>query len=162
MVMRDNKALAAWDLAGATEAGFEVDALSKAIEFCLANESKMDRDIGKALAEGHFEEPWPIGKTVGPTKDRSDPSGVILRRGQVAAFWGDVDRVDMTFSISKSYLALCAGIAVDDGLIPDIDAPVRELVKDGQFDSEQNSAITWRQLLQLTSEWEGTLWDKPD
>ncbi|WP_205123496.1 serine hydrolase domain-containing protein [Marimonas lutisalis] len=68
----------------------------------------------------------------------------------------------MTFSVSKSYLALCAGIAVDEGLIPDIHAPVRELVHDGGFDSDKNRDITWVQLLQLTSEWEGTLWDKPD
>jgi hypothetical protein len=29
----------------------------------------------------------------------------------------------MTFSISKSYLSLCMGIAVKDGIIPDIHAP---------------------------------------
>ena len=68
----------------------------------------------------------------------------------------------MTFSISKSYLALCAGIAVADGLIPDVNDPVRNLVKDGGFESPQNKDITWAQMLQLTSEWEGVLWDKPD
>lgn len=144
------------------EAGFEPDALARAIDYCLSNDSKMDRNIGKALEDGHFGEPWPIGKTIGPVKDREDPSGVILRGGKIVASWGDVDRVDMTFSISKSYLAICAGIAVDDGLIPDLDAPVRDLVDDGCFDSQQNQNITWRQLLQLTSEWEGSLWDKPD
>ena len=76
--------------------------------------------------------------------------------------WGDPHRVDMTFSISKSYLALCAGIAVADGLIPDVNDPVRNLVKDGGFESPQNKDITWTQMLQLTSEWEGVLWDKPD
>ena len=30
------------------------------------------------------------------------------------------------------------------------------------FDSEHNRSITWRHLLQQTSEWQGTLWDKPD
>ena len=30
------------------------------------------------------------------------------------------------------------------------------------FDSPQNRDITWKHLLQLTSEWEGTLRDKPD
>ena len=33
---------------------------------------------------------------------------------------------------------------------------------DGGFETDQNREITWAQLLQLTSEWEGTLWDKPD
>ena len=35
-------------------------------------------------------------------------------------------------------------------------------MKDGCFDSDQNKEITWAHMLQLTSEWEGTLWDKPD
>jgi len=87
---------------------------------------------------------------------------VIIRNGRIAAEWGNVDRIDMTFSATKSYLSLCAGIAVDDGLIPDIHAPVRDLVDDGGFDCEQNRSVTWSQLLQLTSEWQGTLWDKPD
>ncbi|MFM7611874.1 MAG: serine hydrolase domain-containing protein, partial [Alphaproteobacteria bacterium] len=64
--------------------------------------------------------------------------------------------------IAKSYLALLAGIAVADGLIPDIDRPVRELVDDGGFDAPQNRAITWRHMLTNTSEWEGELWGKHD
>ena len=143
-------------------AGFDPGKLRAAVQFALDHESEMDRDIGAALEAGHFDEPPDIGKTIGPVKDRAGPSGMILRHGRLVAEWGDIDRVDMTFSISKSYLALCAGIAVDDGLIADIDAPVRELVRDGSFGSPQNRAITWRQLLNLTSEWQGTLWDKPD
>lgn len=151
-----------WDAAHVRQAGFDPDRLAQAISFAKDNESKMDRDVGAALAAGHFEEPWPIGQTIGPVKDRGDPAGLILRAGQTVAAWGVTDRVDMTFSVSKSYITLCAGIAFDDGLIRDVDAPVRELVQDGGFDSPQNRDITWRQLLQLTSEWEGTLWDKPD
>lgn len=160
--MADGQEQAGWDSARVRQAGFDPEALKGAVAFALRNESRMDRDIGKALAAGHFEEPWPIGQTIGPVKHRGDPSGLILRHGAAVASWGDVTRVDMTFSVSKSYIALCAGIAVDDGLIPSVDAPVRELVRDGGFDSAQNRDITWRQLLQLTSEWEGTLWDKPD
>lgn len=138
------------------------EALEPAIRFALDNESTMNRDIAQALEDGHFAEPWPIRQTIGPVKPRENPSGMIIQHGETLATWGDIDRVDMTFSISKSYLALLAGIAVDDGLIPDIHAPVRDLVDDGGFDSDQNQAITWAQMLQLTSEWEGTLWDKPD
>jgi CubicO group peptidase (beta-lactamase class C family) len=68
----------------------------------------------------------------------------------------------MSFSIAKSYLALLAGAAVARGLIPDLDGPVGARVRDGGFDSPQNRAITWRHLLQQTSEWQGTLWGKPD
>ena len=144
------------------EAGFNAARLEAAVEFAIENESKMNRDINIALAEGHFEEPWPIGKTIGPVKERKDPSGIILRHGKIVRTWGDPNRVDMTFSISKSYLALCAGIAVEDGLIQDVNEPVRNLAKDSGFDTAQNRDITWAQMLQLTSEWQGTLWDKPD
>ena len=39
--------------------GVQEQLLSKAIEFAIRNESKMDRDIGAALEQGHFEEPRP-------------------------------------------------------------------------------------------------------
>ena len=151
-----------WHINSCEQAGFNAARLEAAVDFALENESKMNRDIGVALAQGHFEDPWPIGKTIGPVKPRAEPSGVILRYGKLVKTWGDPHRVDMTFSISKSYLALCAGIAVADGLIPDVNDPVRNLVKDGGFESPQNKDITWAQMLQLTSEWEGVLWDKPD
>ena len=67
----------------------------------------------------------------------------------------------MTFSISKSYLSTIAGLALDCGLIRDVHQPVRDYVNDGGFDSPHNAQITWHHLLQQTSEWEGTLWDKP-
>jgi CubicO group peptidase (beta-lactamase class C family) len=68
----------------------------------------------------------------------------------------------MTFSVAKSYLALLAGLAVGDGLIPDLDARVAETVRDGGFDGKHNGAITWRHLLQNTSEWEGALFGKSE
>jgi CubicO group peptidase (beta-lactamase class C family) len=87
---------------------------------------------------------------------------VVVRRGWLVAEWGDTARADMTFSVTKSYLALLAGLAVADGLIKSLDDPARELALDDGFESPQNRAITWRQLLQQTSEWEGTVWGKPD
>ena len=54
------------------------------------------------------------------------------------------------------------GIAIKDGIIPEINAPVKDIVRHGRFDNGQNNEITWAQMLQLMSEWEGTLWDKPD
>ena len=153
---------ASWQRATPNDCGLDASALQQAVDFAIAHESKMNRDIRQALEDGHFAEPPPINKIVGPVIDRGDPNGVIILGGKIVAEWGDVDRVDMTFSATKSYLSLCAGLAVDDGLIPDIHAPVRELVGDGGFDSPQNRSITWAHLLQLTSEWEGELWDKPD
>ena len=42
------------------------------------------------------------------------------------------------------------------------DEPVRRTVDDGGFEAPHNGTITWHHLLQQTSEWEGTLWGKPD
>lgn len=134
--------------------------LEAAVDFALANESAMDRDIGRALAGGHFSEALPDGEIVGPVRPRGDPSGVILVGGEEVRRWGPVEAPDMTFSVTKSYLALLAGLAVADGLI-DVHAPCRETVPD-LFDAPQNRSITWHHLLQQTSEWEGTLWGKAD
>jgi CubicO group peptidase (beta-lactamase class C family) len=95
-------------------------------------------------------------------KDRGGPNGLIVRGGRIVIEWGDTRRVDMTFSASKSYISTCAGLAFDRGLIPDLHAPVRDLVDDGGFEPPHNHKITWHHLLQQTSEWEGTLWGKPD
>jgi CubicO group peptidase (beta-lactamase class C family) len=53
-------------------------------------------------------------------------------------------------------------VAFDRGLIPDLHAPEGQLVTDGGFESPHNAKITWHMHLNQTSEWEGTLWDKPD
>ena len=150
-----------WDAIDPAAAGFDADGVQAAMDFAVAHESKMNRDIAQALAGGHFSEPLPDGEIIGPLRPRGDPSGVILRGGQVAALWGPVNAADQTFSVTKSFLSICAGLAWADGLIPDLDAPARDLVPD-LFDAAQNRTITWRHLLTNTSEWEGELWGKAD
>ena len=140
--------------------GADSSALADAIAYARIHESAMDRDIGAALAGGHFSEPLPDGEIIGPVRPRGDPSGLILQGGRVIAQWGPVHAPDMTFSVTKSYLAICAGLAWADGLI-DLDTPCHETVPD-LFDTPHNRAITWRHLLQQTSEWEGTLFGKAD
>ncbi|MEM7423275.1 MAG: serine hydrolase [Pseudomonadota bacterium] len=144
----------------ATPQFFDAGRIEAAVAFALANESTMDRDIGAALAGGHFSEPLPDGAILGPVRPRGDPSGVILHQGRTIARWGPVDAPDMTFSVAKSYLAIVAGLAWDDGLFG-LDDPLRATIP-ALFDAPQNRAITWRHLLQQTSEWEGTLWTKAD
>ncbi len=68
----------------------------------------------------------------------------------------------MTFSVSKSFLSTTAGLALDADLIADVQDPVKDYVMDGKFDSEHNAKITWHHLLNQTSDWSGTLWDRPD
>ncbi len=141
--------------------GCDATLLAEAAALALANETPWPRDLRAHILAGHFEGP-PHNAILGPVTPRGGANGLVLRQGQVIARWGDTRRVDMTFSVAKSYLAILAGLAVADGLIPDLDAPVRDLVQDGGFDSAQNAPVTWRQLLQNTSEWEGTLFGKSD
>ena len=71
-----------------SSSGFDEAKLVKAIEFSKKHESKMDRDIEKALKEGHFHEPWPIGETIGPVKKRKGNSGAILRGNKIVKVLG--------------------------------------------------------------------------
>lgn len=135
--------------------------LAEAVALAEAHETPWPRDLRAHIEAGHFEPP-PLNAILGPVTPRGGPNGLVLHRGRVVARWGDTRRVDMTFSVAKSYLAILAGIAVGEGLIPDLDARVAETVRDGGFEGPQNGAITWRHLLQNTSEWEGTLFGKSD
>jgi CubicO group peptidase (beta-lactamase class C family) len=129
--------------------------------YAAAHETPWPRDILAHLERGFFEGP-PDNAVIGPTAPRGAPNGVVFRHGQRIAAWGETTRADMTFSVAKSYLALLAGLAVADGLLPDIDAPVSASVAHPAFASARNASITWRHLLTNTSEWEGTLFGKSD
>ena len=150
-----------WERRSPEQSGLDPELLQAAIAYSIAQETPWPNDLNVALAQSNAAE-GPNGAVLGPVKDRGGVSGLILRGGRIVAEWGDPERVDMTFSISKSYLATLCGLALDRGLIRSIDDPVREYVNDGGFDPPHNSKITWRHFLQLTSEWSGTLWDKPD
>jgi CubicO group peptidase (beta-lactamase class C family) len=147
-------------------AGMDPARLAEATAYALAHDSPCPASI--YLPDGRFAltaeagERAPDDEIIGPVTPRGGPAGLILRGGKVVAEWGDPDRPDMTFSIAKSYLALLAGLAVGDGLIRDLDDRVGDTVQDGGFASPQNRSVTWRHLLQLTSEWEGTLFGKAD
>lgn len=150
-----------WARATPEDVGLRSESVRAAVGHAEAHDSPWDSNLTRHLEKGHFEPP-PWNEIIGPTRGRGGPSGVIISQGKIAAEWGTPWRPDMTFSVAKSFISLCVGLAHDDGLIHDLDAPVRDLVKDGGFDDAQNASITWRHLLQLTSEWEGTLWSKPD
>jgi CubicO group peptidase (beta-lactamase class C family) len=151
----------AWERAKPESVGLDPATIRAAADFAVAQETLWPRSINDFYVN-EMKEPPPWNKIIGPVRDRGGPSGVILRGGRIVAEWGDIERADMTFSVTKSYVSTCVGLAQDAGLIKDLDAPVRDLVDDGGFDSAQNRPITWKHLLQQTSEWEGTLWDKPD
>ena len=125
------------------------------------HETPWGRDLAVEIPR-QFDEDPPWNEVLGPVSPRGGPNGLILKGGQIAAEWGNTLQVDQTFSVAKSYLAILAGLAFDRGLIRDVHEPVRRTVDDGGFEGSHNGKITWHHLLQQTSEWEGTLWDKPD
>ncbi|MEQ8953045.1 MAG: serine hydrolase, partial [Gammaproteobacteria bacterium] len=95
-------------------------------------------------------------------KERIMGSGVVIKDGYLVARWGDVEREDMTFSVTKSYLSTMVGLAWDDGLIDDINDPIGQYMDHESFDDPHNAPISWVHLLQQNSDWSGTLWGKPD
>jgi CubicO group peptidase (beta-lactamase class C family) len=154
-----------WERISPAEAGFDPARLKAATDFAMAAESKWPVSLyypdGRYVGIVEWNETGPWSEIVGPVIPRGRPAGVILRNGRIAAEWGDTARVDMTFSIAKSYLAVLAGIASDDGLIA-IDDPVSKTVDGPHFSSERNARITWRHLLQQSSEWQGEIFEKSD
>jgi CubicO group peptidase (beta-lactamase class C family) len=174
---------ATWQRKTPSEAGLNPQLLKEAIDFAIASETKNPRD----LALNHYQtfgRREPFGDAIGPIKDRGDPSGLIIHHGYIVAEWGDPVRVDMTHSVTKSFLSSVVGIAVDRGMIKSINDTVREYVGPIQvynplpfgnksdrlgtsdllfpFETPHNRTITWDNLLRQTSDWEGTLWGKPD
>lgn len=156
----------AWQQVAPQEAGFSDDRLAAAVSFATENETPWPHgfyyDDGRYAPNVDWNESGPWSAVVGPVRARGPGAGMILKGGRIVAQWGETDRPDMTFSIAKSYLAVLAGLAVDDGLIADIDAPVGQAVPGPLFASEHNGKVTWRHLLQQTSEWQGELFGKPD
>jgi hypothetical protein len=149
-----------WERRRAEDVGMDPLKLAGAIEYARSSETEAPRDLERNHYLGFGREPH--GEAIGPFKTRGDQTGIILRHGYIVAEWGDPNRVDMTFSVTKSFLSTTVGLAWDRGMIRDIHDPVKGYVPTDHFDSEHNRKITWDHLLRQTSDWEGTLWAKPD
>ena len=166
----------AWQHRTAQQAGLDSTRLAAAIAFAIASESKNPR----SMEENHYRTfgREPYGNGVGPFKDRGDATGVILRHGYIVAEWGEPDRVDMTHSVTKSVLSSVVGIAYDRKMIRSLDDSVFRYVGPvpalpggpgttavtllDLFPTAHDRTITWDHMLRQVSDWEGTLWGKPD
>ncbi len=171
-----------WTHQAPQKLGFDTAALHQAINFAQANEAKTPRDQAVAQALSFGKEPF--GEGIGPFAERGDPTGVIIYKGYIVAEWGEPLRVDMTHSVTKSFLSTVVGLAVERGLIKsvqdsvykyvppievynptEINRPAEDLGKPQMlypFASPHNKKLTWDVMLRQTSDWEGTLWGKPD
>lgn len=155
-----------WATMAPAAAGFDVARLQAAIAFAQESESPWPRSMfypdGAYVGNVEWNESGPWTEIVGPVRERGGPAGLILKGGRIVSEWGDTRRTDMTFSIAKSYLSVLAGLAFDDGLIRDVEEPVRATVDDPIFAGAHNGAISWRHLLQQSSEWQGEIFGKSD
>jgi CubicO group peptidase (beta-lactamase class C family) len=135
--------------------------LQEAVDFSVAHETPWDRENSDNWGIHNADQP-PWNRLFGPVHPRGPVSGVVRVGGRQVIEWGEPHRPDLTFSIAKTYLALLAGVAHDQGLLPNLDEPVVAKVKGIGFESPHNQAVTWMQLLQQTSEWEGHCFGIPD
>lgn len=151
-----------WTLASdqLDQVGLDPERLDQAVQFALEHDSGVEEDLRTYIATTLANEPH--GEIIGPTRERGATNGLIIRRGAIVAEWGPTRRVDMTFSVSKSYLSTVVGLAWDRGLIRDLDDRVEGYLPTDHFAGDKNGAITWDHLLRQTSDWQGTLFDKPD
>ncbi len=171
-----------WEKKSAASLGLNNDSLKAAVQFAIASEIKNPR----SMEENHYRTfgKEPFGAGVGPFADRGEPTGLIIYKGYLVAEWGEPARCDMTHSVTKSFLSSVVGLAVDSGLIRSVSDTVAAYLPPIEpftwgvtykppadygkpeiltpFASAHNKTITWDHLLRQTSDWEGTLWDKPE
>jgi CubicO group peptidase (beta-lactamase class C family) len=162
-----------WEHRTAASLGLDPARIDTAIAFARRNESKQPRDMQAAQEQSFGKEPY--SEPVGVLVNRDDPSGIIVYKGYVVAEWGQPSRVDITNSVTKSFLSTVVGLAVDRGLIKNVldtvapyIPPIEVYHPGGEpevlqpFASAHNRTLTWEVMLRQTSDWEGTLWGKPD
>jgi CubicO group peptidase (beta-lactamase class C family) len=145
------------------EVGLDPARLDEAVKLAIASENPAPRDLTLTLAET-FGRDEPFDTPIGPVKARGPATGLIVRHGYIVAEWGEPLRVDMTFSVTKTFLTTIVGLAWQRGLIHDVHDYVRDYMPPGVdlFDAPHNQNITWEHMLRQTSDWQGSLWGKPD
>jgi CubicO group peptidase (beta-lactamase class C family) len=168
-----------WEKRSLQASGVDSIKLWNAIHFAIASENKKTRNMELAQSIDFGREPYSDG--VGPFADRGDQTGIIIYHGYIIAEWGEPLRVDMTHSVTKSFLSSIVGLAIDQGLIKNVNDTVAKYIPPVElydpasningsenskviypFSSVHNQTLTWDVMLRQTSDWEGTLWGKPD
>jgi len=171
-----------WDIRTPASMGLNPAALDSTVAYAILNESKNPRILRNDQAATFGKEPF--GEIIGPMPDRGEPTGIIVYKGFIIKSWGEPLRCDMTHSVTKSFLSTVVGLAIDSGLIRNVQdtvasyVPPIEILNTGTnatgsnagivsellnpFSTIHNRTITWNDMLRQTSDWEGTLWGKPE
>ncbi|MGH6829111.1 MAG: serine hydrolase domain-containing protein [Rhizomicrobium sp.] len=141
----------------------------QAVDFAVAAERQFPPELAKVadIRDLRITVPLeyakePFNSPIGPLKPHAPANGLILRHGYIVAEWGRTRDVDMTFSVSKTFLSSVAGVAFDRGLIKSVNDRVIDYVRPTpDFMLAHNRPITWDNMLRQDSGWIGTLWGKP-
>src|ERR1044071_8928716 len=171
-----------WTIKKPEDLGMISEKISEAIQFHQQHESKNPKNLEQSHYQSFGREPF--GEGIGPFAERGPATGLIIRNGYIIAQWGEPSRVDMTFSVTKSFLSSVIGVAYDEHLIPSINDTLYKVIAPIQlydpaqsgikgndfgkpdlirlFDTPHNKTITWDHMLRQVSDWEGTLWGKPE
>ena len=151
-----------WQHKKPSEVGMQTALVNEAVQLAIAAETQGPKDMELFLHSSFGKEP--NSTIIGPIKDRGGASGLIVKNGYIVAEWGDPARVDITNSVTKTFLTTVVGLAVQRGLIHDVNDYARDYMPPhvDLFESEHNRKIKWDHLLRQTSDWQGTLWGKAD
>jgi CubicO group peptidase (beta-lactamase class C family) len=141
-----------WERKAPAELGLDAEKLKAAVDYAQANGSTWDFGRDQVRTFGAVLGPLP--------KQHAATNGIIIRHGYIVAEFGDIHANDPVYSVAKSFLSTVCSLAVERGLIRDVNDPVAKYIHDGGYDSPHNAKITWKNHLQQESEWEGSLWGK--
>lgn len=157
-----------WETRDPAAMGLDPAALQTAIDFAVAHETQHPPELAAVADVRDLRITVPLtwareafSSPIGPLEPRAAPNGVIIKDGYIVAQWGPVEEVDMTFSISKTFLSHTAGLAFDEGFLDPEEAVIKTVTPTEDFALPHNAPITWDMMLRQTSGWIGTLWGKP-
>ena len=97
-----------WEILSPAAAGFDPVKLQEAIDFAISMETENPRNM-EINHYGTFGRE-PFGDGIGPFKSRGEMTGIIVKNGYIVAEWGEPFRVDMTHSVTKSFLSSTVGL----------------------------------------------------
>ena len=101
-VLNDPAPADSWEFVDPEEAGFDPDGLQEAIAYTQDSaRAGGPPDLGAHLAAEHGSKKYDDGVILGPTKTHGGITGLVMRNGRIVTEWGNPERVDMTFSISR-------------------------------------------------------------
>ena len=170
-----------WEHKSPTFFGIDSNKVKGAVDFAKTHETTQPKNLWLSQAMQFGKEPF--SDPIGPMADRGPVAGIIIYKGYIIAEWGNPSAVEMTHSVTKSFVSSVVGLAYEKGLISSLDdkvytylspvelAATQDMPNENPiaktsfiypFETEHNRKITWDHLLRQTSDWEGVLWGKPD